>query len=502
MTAPSIMPKLRGIATFAIKVFIFAVILFSAADYFSKKSALPLNSAEARHIECPREKELIVRRAEIPLKLPATSTSTNKPATATTEQNHPREKIRRLSKVVGGAKENVDTIYQIQDERVFLTRPFYDDRHELRKIRFFGMQEQSSKVPLLCRFQLLDQGSTYYEVEMIRFALFPWWPDIRERMQAYSYDCFLGNTTANLTEVRVVAKGRNGHVTIPLARAVESKGAELALCLKCAHGVVNATFLVEWIEFNRLLGVEKFIVYDTAIHGPARRVLHHYESLGIVEVIPFHFPLTMLKYRQDLYGHPSEEAEKQLLEQAFLVCLNDCVYRYRQAHRYISVVDMDEIIIPTNPKENLVDMCRRGEREWPRIQGLRFDTSWHAEHYPVATGAPSVCYTQNHLRRTEVTPLQPKAIHFSSMVLAVNWHGPCEKYPKTMKNYIHLQRVVDDKNWGHTHHFRKCEYYEICNKYNKNNTVDSMVPRYRRALENRVTPVLEKLWFIKSNKRN
>ena len=48
--------------------------------------------------------------------------------------------------------------------------------------------------------------------------------------------------------------------------------------------------LLEWIELLQQMGVDKIILYHLGLHENMTRLLEHYSSLGIVEVVPTSLP--------------------------------------------------------------------------------------------------------------------------------------------------------------------------------------------------------------------
>ncbi len=66
---------------------------------------------------------------------------------------------------------------------------------------------------------------------------------------------------------------------------------------------MNATHLVGWIEFDRLLGVEKVFFYDTTVIGWVWDVLRHRtpNPKSVAEFTPFTFDLSMVVW---IRNHP------------------------------------------------------------------------------------------------------------------------------------------------------------------------------------------------------
>eukprot|EP01061_Rhynchopus_euleeides_P041288 TRINITY_DN7165_c1_g1_i1.p1 TRINITY_DN7165_c1_g1~~TRINITY_DN7165_c1_g1_i1.p1 ORF type:complete len:503 (+),score=44.41 TRINITY_DN7165_c1_g1_i1:81-1511(+) len=58
----------------------------------------------------------------------------------------------------------------------------------------------------------------------------------------------------------------------------------------CSSVKDDARWLVEWIEFHRMVGVEKFFIIDDGSTDATARILRHYELLGVVAVVPGSVP--------------------------------------------------------------------------------------------------------------------------------------------------------------------------------------------------------------------
>ena len=381
--------------------------------------------------------------------------------------------------------------FQIGRHRIFVIAPFYDSRFNEPTIRFFGMQNQDSTkvLKLICRFDSVRNGtiSKTIDVPVVQRDIFYSWPNPKAKSLAYFYFCPLGNKSVALETVEVLVKGEATGVRLPIVHVRAKKGAELALCMKCTHGMVDPYRLVEWIEFNHLLGVGKFIMYDMAIQGVARRVLDYYKKRGLVEIIPYRFPLTMFKMSQD-YWHT--ERDTHVYEQSFLVSLNDCFYRNHKNHRFIIVIDLDEVIIPTNSSESLVHVAERASQEYPHHQSLTFRTVHHALHYGKNwTGSrPSTLFMQNMLLRTPVSEVQVKSILQSKNTVSINWHASVIHNPQR-----ELLVLLNDTSYGTLHHFRNIRGWADMEKFEKPYTADTRIPEYRDVLEKKVYQVLRAL---------
>ena len=387
-----------------------------------------------------------------------------------------------------------DSFYQIGKLRIFLQRPFYDERFNQRIFRFFGMHDKNIlDEPLWCTFlanlESDKENLTRQTVRMRRYIIFPEWPNMDSKSHAYSYECNVTGYHVNMDPIEIYPYGQKYAVKIPIQIVRTRKAEDFALCLKGTFGLLNPIRLVEWIEFNRYLGVEKFIIYDMAIQGVARRVLKYYQLAGLVEVVPYRFPLVMQMLSREFWGE-NNIPEKEILEQSYLVGLNDCVYRYRHVHKFILVIDLDEVVTPTNITDSLFKMAVRAAEEYPNMQAVSFKSMIHAQEYGFNwTGTKSKLFMQNYLLRTELTRIQPKSLFYSKNILAVNWHAPVQKHIDGLEFYIMLNQT----RYGALHHFRKISSWKNMETYQKPKAKDANIARYRSIMEERVSSILNKI---------
>ena len=117
----------------------------------------------------------------------------------------------------------------------------------------------------------------------------------------------------------------------------------LTLCTSPIHN--QAKYLAQWIEFHRLVGFRKFVVYNTTDTGDqmasvldayARKypnlidvVQWNFSSLGLIDVLPRRYFQT--------------EA------------LHDCLIRYGDQAEWLGMLDLDEYIVPFQPYETVAD---------------------------------------------------------------------------------------------------------------------------------------------------
>ena len=107
----------------------------------------------------------------------------------------------------------------------------------------------------------------------------------------------------------------------------------IGVCLQTPlYGNIATKTIVKFIEIHRILGVEKFTMYSQ-LSSDAKRdsVLQTYQSEGILELVPWSSEFkrfTPVHY----YGE--------------VLVIHDCLYRNMNYVKYLSFVDLDEVIVP------------------------------------------------------------------------------------------------------------------------------------------------------------
>ncbi len=94
----------------------------------------------------------------------------------------------------------------------------------------------------------------------------------------------------------------------------------------CAIAKNEGRYLQEWIEYHKMLGVEKFYIYDNESTDNTREVLQSYVDSGLVEYIFF----------------PGKKMQ--------LKAYSNCVKKHKHHTRYMSFLDIDEFIVPIKHK--------------------------------------------------------------------------------------------------------------------------------------------------------
>lgn len=106
------------------------------------------------------------------------------------------------------------------------------------------------------------------------------------------------------------------------------------ICVKDMHFDKDISqSLVEWIEINKILGVDLIDMYVDEVTEQTKRVLLHYQDKGLVRL--FDVPIK----------HKSERSLWQR-RRDHVITYNDCLYRNIKESEYIVPLDVDEVVLP------------------------------------------------------------------------------------------------------------------------------------------------------------
>ncbi len=137
----------------------------------------------------------------------------------------------------------------------------------------------------------------------------------------------------------------------------EAKPVEASLCcIICNEG----RYLVEWLEYSRMMGFDHFYLYDHNSTDDTKAVLQPYIAAGLVSLHDWAFP-----------GYPQREAHSH------------CTHRYGHLTRWLGLVDVDEFIVPVK-SDSILPVLRAFDREPAvlRLTAAMFGTSGHQERPP------------------------------------------------------------------------------------------------------------------------
>ncbi|WP_051340715.1 glycosyltransferase family 92 protein [Azospirillum halopraeferens] len=130
----------------------------------------------------------------------------------------------------------------------------------------------------------------------------------------------------------------------------------------CAIARNEGPYLLEWIAYHRVVGVDHFVVFDNESTDAGPDMLARLAAEGIVTVVPWPGAAFSGGPQIPAYDH--------------------AIHRFRDLTEWLAFIDLDEFLVP-NAADDVPTILRR----YPDVTGLGaswrvFGTSGHATHEP------------------------------------------------------------------------------------------------------------------------
>ncbi|KAF1761959.1 hypothetical protein GCK72_010218 [Caenorhabditis remanei] len=230
--------------------------------------------------------------------------------------------------------------------------------------------------------------------------------------------------------------------------------------------------LLEWIEMQYVFGADTVTIYHFHLSEKTHKVLEYYKEKRKLQVIPLSLPS----------GNPNNPLERSAFLKANrpqkrrheLLPYNDCFYSHIHTHRYVLILDIDEIIVPIE-HDNYGDLLRNFEL---KTSGIRLSsissrnvfkfpsnftlfphynymisnkkrskkTSPKGEYGKSFSSTSTVATVFNHFALHKLSPAVAKSQYFSSSeALKLHYKSEC---PWESRNECHQLQydVIDDQS--------------------------------------------------------
>ena len=212
----------------------------------------------------------------------------------------------------------------------------------------FSDPQSSHKLSLWCIFSdgSVTPAYTYdsaYGIERVSLLDCPLSPFASDQLWKHNKTLrvYLASTTDENRIIPILKAFVN--VPKPIIQSSNSSYELLTLCTSPLHN--QAKFLAQWIEFHRLVGFRKFVVYNTTdTNDHLASVLNTYARIhpDLIDVVQWNFSHLGLV---DLLLNRYFQAE----------ALHDCLIRYGDQTDWLGMLDLDEYIVPLHPYRSIVD---------------------------------------------------------------------------------------------------------------------------------------------------
>lgn len=250
-----------------------------------------------------------------------------------------------------------------------------------------------------------------------------------------------------------------------------------AACFPPIYGKMgDLTNLLEWIELYKILGIKSIFFYNFSMDADVSRALHGYQEnrADHVNIIQWKFPDGKLN------SYFSQRS-----------AINDCLYRAGHSHKYVAIVDIDEVVMP------------RGHSDWVEMMTSLSRTNvgaylfQHAYFRRNTTGEKPYLITQQSLWRTDiVTPpgkIRCKSLYVASSTIKADIHFPYSLLEKHEEYVVPPEVAI-------LHHYRQDPMENFRKNPEKYNFIeDKHMNRYKNELTRRVLKRLDDLYLRSRN---
>ena len=232
------------------------------------------------------------------------------------------------------------------------------------------------------------------------------------------------------------------------------------------------TSLIELVEFHRLLGVERITMYYNPIDLKFKEVRgfldYYHKNISLIEVVPWILPRGLL-----IDYHAQRAA------------INECFYRSMNNFNFVTISDIDEIIMPRAAKSlpelmNIIDKPNRGAFSFQHFHFKEKNKGDQIKMNPHLISQTAVHRTDKSYPAGKI---RCKTIYKSSKAIKLDIHYAYELV-SSAESYL-----VDPRE-GMLHHYRKTPMSTMRDESKFNYIRDIYAQNWKKNLLDRVTKVL------------
>ncbi|XP_029467858.1 uncharacterized protein LOC115096830 isoform X2 [Rhinatrema bivittatum] len=399
-----------------------------------------------------------------------------------------------------GSNVAVGTITPVQNSHALLIAAYLDFRSS-RCVRILGIIHREKSEQFYC-FICLFNGSYSIEAE------------IQVHTDHFNFPYGTTDLICNLKDQRIpeyvsVYQGSDYEVFPPLLSYLKVQNREEQLsgdlattfeyeflvCISTLFGDYNNVLqFIQGIEMYRLLGAQKVVVYKTDCSPLLEKVLSYYQKLDVIEIIPW--PITSYLNVSSGWHFPEHPGELHYYGQT--ATLNDCIYRNMYRSKYITLNDIDEVIIPV-AYENWHDMMDSFRKQNSEASVFTFENhifptdvifanqSFAPKGWDSVPGVNILQYNYRERRQPDVFDPAKLIINPRDLV-KISVHSPLE--------FSGAQYWVPS-NVAMLCHFRK----SILPKLEKEHLIeDRLLWKHKLSLTERVDKALDKIGVLENRK--
>ncbi|KAL4231366.1 hypothetical protein ACF0H5_008945 [Mactra antiquata] len=250
----------------------------------------------------------------------------------------------------------------------------------------------------------------------------------RVRISFINKEMSTGNTFA---EACVISRDKD----------VTRRKLKFGVCVPPIYGSVTPKQLIQFIQFNRILGADIFLLYETDDLLPdIRRVIHYFKEQNIVNTVQWTLP-----FQDDSIWYHGQS-----------LAINDCLYRNMNDFEYLVFIDLDEFIIPqrnmTTWLEVLNDLNISEPVAFKNSSGFSFKSTFYADEFSRHVFSNEINVIVRTNRTKHYSFRRNKVIVKPEMVFELGIHH----VSKPLHDDVSSKVINVPTFKAHIHHYRTC----------------------------------------------
>ncbi|XP_047740917.1 uncharacterized protein LOC125179322 [Hyalella azteca] len=283
---------------------------------------------------------------------------------------------------------------------------------------------------------------------------------------------------------------------------------EFAVCVKgldYLHADLSVR-LVEWLETLHYLGADKIFLYELEVHPNISKVLNYYKQRGLVDVTPITLPAYQPNIKRLLHIYFKMKVLNQWQNE--LIPYNDCLYKNMHMYKYITLLDIDEVIMPKGDNILWKDLIDNISKKVPKGKNLELASYiFRNVHYfsnpcndeisnSQFIDIPPYMYMFQHIYRARNYSLPGYAIksfHNTDRVLTLHNHFPLACIGGACSFY---NVVTEDAQLQHYRPPSQEKSQKWCDNYTNFTVLDDAIWRHKDPIIPRVNEALRYLGFF------
>ncbi|XP_076117421.1 uncharacterized protein LOC143085119 isoform X1 [Mytilus galloprovincialis] len=270
-------------------------------------------------------------------------------------------------------------------------------------------------------------------------------------LKARQYQCFVHNISFLMKHIQLVGKKEfcnSSHIRQPVLYAPVKEN-KFAICAKIAYNYLNPLHIIEWFEYQKMMGVDTVLIALQQVNEDAYAVLKYYEREGIAILISFPCKLPG-NIDRNFEPHKWNYHQSTHDEQVAVYSCKEIL----KGFGFVAVVDLDEYIVHKNFSRYTEMFKSELLPAFPDAAAFTLRVSFFITDWGVSGVEPLL--TSKYIRGSKPIFNRFKTIYMPNRTATVDTHvvWPIKGYRRIM---LRSHNVI-------LYHYRKCK--------NSGNTTD------------------------------